>query len=275
FWQTFHSGAYEKIPDALTALKGAYLQNPNDATTAAHIGFMHMWRLAENGRLSTRSPDITDNATLAHKYFQEAHALRPDDARFTGFLASSTLAEGGIHQDEKLTRQGYYLLKEAVAAWPEFNLFTAGYVMSSKPFDSPQFKEGLAQMWQNMEACQGAPVDRQRPSYRPVAEKIADEKTQHACGNSWITPHNMEGFFLNMGDMLVKAGDWQTAKNVYREAQAQPTYAKWPYASILEKRIEQAEQNVAIFRQVPSSTDKISPRMMNQSTFACMACHQN
>ena len=34
------------------------------------------------------------------------------------------------------------------------------------------------------------------------------EGARRACWNSRIAPHNLEGFFLNMGDMLVKSGDW-------------------------------------------------------------------
>src|SRR6202008_672797 len=30
FWSTLHGGAYDRIPEALTALKAAYLANPND-----------------------------------------------------------------------------------------------------------------------------------------------------------------------------------------------------------------------------------------------------
>ena len=47
FWPTLHAGAYDRIPQSLTALKAAYLADPNDPVTAAHIGFMHIWRLAE------------------------------------------------------------------------------------------------------------------------------------------------------------------------------------------------------------------------------------
>ena len=46
FWRTLHGGAYDQIPQSLTALKAAYLADPNDSVTAAHVGFMHIWRLA-------------------------------------------------------------------------------------------------------------------------------------------------------------------------------------------------------------------------------------
>lgn len=82
---------------------------------------------------------------------------------------------------------------------PEFNLFTGGYVFSRLPADSPQFQEGLAWQWRTLDHC-------------------IEEGKKRACWNSWIAPHNLEGFFLNMGDMLVKSGDWQMAQKIYANA---------------------------------------------------------
>jgi len=36
FWKALHAGSYDDIPQTLTALTAAYLENPNDAVTAAH-----------------------------------------------------------------------------------------------------------------------------------------------------------------------------------------------------------------------------------------------
>lgn len=69
----------------------AYLADPNDAVTAAHIGWMHIWRPSESTRLDRVPPTITDDAVLARRYFQEAASMDPHDARFLGFLASATL----------------------------------------------------------------------------------------------------------------------------------------------------------------------------------------
>ena len=90
---------------------------------------------------------------MARKYFAEAVTLDPSDARYLGFLAASILAEGAIHKDEKLTRKGYFMLRDSIQAWPEFNLFTAGYVMSQQPADSPRFREGLDWEWRNLDVC--------------------------------------------------------------------------------------------------------------------------
>src|SRR5436190_6050574 len=168
FWATLHGGNYAGIGKALEANTAAYLENPNDAVTAAHVGWLHMWRLAERSRLDAVPPTMTDDAVLARKYFQEAVALNPGEARYLGFLAAAMLAEGSIHKDEKLLRQGHFRMLEAVKAWPEFNLFTAGVGASRLPPDSPRFKEALDNQWRALDLCAGEKVDRQDFNYSKV-----------------------------------------------------------------------------------------------------------
>jgi hypothetical protein len=272
FWNTLHTGDYAGIPPTLDALLAAYLKDPGDATTAAHVGFLHVWALTERSRLGAVPPNITDHAVLARKYFSEAVRLNPADARFLGFLGASTVSEASIHNDEKLKRQGYYTLVRSIHAWPEFNLFTAGYVMSQKPSNSPQFKEALAWQWLNLDECAGEEVSRATGDYSPYMQLEAKEGAKRVCWNSWIAPHNFEGFFLNMGDMLVKSGNWRLAQKIYANARLTPDYKHWKFAPVLEKRIAQAEQNVILFNSdAPQSRSR---QIMVKSAFGCTGCHQ-
>jgi hypothetical protein len=116
FWQAFHNGEYERIPNALEVLTAAYVQTPNDAVTAAHIAWLHNWRVSERARKSSIPATITDDIMLARRYFREAVNLNPSDARLLGFLAGNTLAEGNLHQDEKVTREGYFMLLDSIQA---------------------------------------------------------------------------------------------------------------------------------------------------------------
>src|SRR3954468_15081027 len=116
FWDALHGGRYEELPGVIEALTAAYLENPRDAETAAH---------------------------LARRYFAEAVRLAPTDERFKGFLASMELAEAKIHGDEKLLRLGYFNLMASGDGWPEFNLFPAGYVLSGLPFTDPMYAEAV------------------------------------------------------------------------------------------------------------------------------------
>jgi hypothetical protein len=273
FWETLHGGDYAGIQKALEVLTAAYLQNPGDAVTAAHIGWLHIWRLAERARMQSVPATITEDAVLARKFFQEAVSLNPSEARYLGFLASAMLAEGTIHKDEKLTRQGYFRLLDSVKAWPEFNLFTAGYVMSRQPTDSERFKEALENQWRNIDVCVGEKIDRKVLGYEKYLALQTTEGVKRVCWNSWIAPHNFEGFFLNMGDMLVKSGDWQTGQKIYATARLSAVYGDWKFRGVLEERIKDAETNVRVFNAPESPTDRKIGRMMANSEFACMACH--
>ena len=274
FWQTLHNGEYEKIPVALTALKAAYLTDPSDAVTAARIGWLHIWRLGERARLAPAAldPGITDDAVLARKYFEEAVRLNPREARYLGFYASLLMTEGAIHRDEKLRRRGFYTMRDAVAAWPEFNYFTAGYSVSSQPHDSERFREALEYQWLNLDVCVGQKVDRANPDYAGFMRLETKEGPKRVCWNSWIAPHNFEGFFLNFGDMLVKAGHPETAVKMYGNARHTPDYAAWAYQDVLEDRIRNAARYVDVFRQ--ENPPPGAPTIMVRSRFSCTGCHQ-
>ena len=274
FWATLHGGAYEQIPQALEAETAAYLADTTDAVSAAHVGWLHIWRLSERARLGSIPATLTDDVILTRRYFQEGVALDPTDARYLGFLASATLAEGNIHHDERLTRRGYFMMQDAMKEWPEFNLFTAGYVMSTQPAESERFKQALQWQWQNLDVCVGETVDRRTAEYAKYMALETREGKKRVCWNSQIAPHNLEGFFLNMGDMLVKAGDWETARKIYADAKLSPTYSQWRYREVLEDRIRDAPDNVAAFNAPVGATYRGDKQIMVTTAFSCMACHQ-
>ena len=275
FWNTLHAGRYEGIDAALDKLQAVYLENPNDARTAAHIGFLHLWRLTESAREPNLRPTITDEITLSRKYFGEAVSLDDSDPRFLGFLAAVTLAEGSIHHDEATTRRGYFAMKDAVSAWPEFNLFTRGYSMSRLPETDPMYQDAIADQWDTLDRCAKEKVDRNSANFAPYMAAETREGRTRVCWNSAIAPHNFEGFFMNMGDMIVKQGDAEKGRRIYAQAKLSKQYGAWPYREVLERRIEQAPENVALFRvNDPREKRDKERRMMVDSPFGCVGCHQ-
>jgi hypothetical protein len=171
-----------------------------------------------------------------------------------------------------MVRRGFYAMQDAVRAWPEFNYFTAGYTASGLPFDSDRYRDGLERQWLNLDVCTGQKVDRANPDYARYMNLETKEGPRRVCWNSWIAPHNFEGFFLNFGDMLVKAGQPELAVPMYRNAQLAREYAAWPYKAVLEARIRDAARNVEAFRRTEPGPD--ASTLMVRSTFACMGCHQ-
>lgn len=143
--------------------------------------------------------------------------------------------------------------------------------MSTLAADSKNFKEALDWQWKTLDVCAGQKVNRKNPSFAPYMSRQTTTGPMQACWNTWIAPHNFEGFFMNMGDMLVKRGDWQTAILIYQNARLSKTYHQWPYRKMLEKRILYAKRNVRDFNQNYPGTDRA---VMFNSGFGCMACHQ-
>ncbi len=268
FWHTFHGAQYDGIQNAIEALTRVYLATPNDQVTAARLAWLHMWRISERTRLDSAPATITEDMLVSRRYFEEAVRLDESDPRTLGFLASARMGEGAIEGDERLQRTGYFTMRDAIKAWPAFNLFTAGYVESGLPRASSHFREALEWEWRDLDVCTSVHVDRRNPDLTQLIDKVKDRR---ACLDTWIAPHNGEGFFLNMGDMLVKSGDWQTARKIYANAKLLPAYSKWPFAALLEERIQNAPANVARFNGYDPD-----PRtgMMGNSAFSCMACHQ-
>ena len=278
FWETLHNGEYENISKPMLLLKASYLQNPNDAKVAARIGFLHVWKLSERHRLGKISPQITDNAVLARKYFGEAVKLDPKDARYLGFHSSMLMSEGRIHNDDYLTRKGYFQGLDSIESWPQFNFFTIGYTMSGKDHTDPRFSEALEMQWKNIESCIDSKIDRDNPNisgylYLENSEKRDSHK--RACWNSWIAPFNFQGFFMNFGDMLVKDGNPRIAKKIYNIAKEHSDFKKWPYKEILVRRINNVQQNVQEFRRRINSPENVNDNaIMLNTSFSCMACHQ-
>jgi hypothetical protein len=277
FWQAFRAGAYDQAPRVMRVLKAGYLQTPTDHRTAALIGYLHAWQLAERSRLDAVPPEITDHAVLARRYFDQAIAHSPrEDARLLGFNAVFRITEGDLHRDHAHTADGLARGRRAIAAWPEFNGFTVGYVLSARRDTSSLFRYGLDLQWRTIDLCSRAVIDRANPraELAVAAESTeTDARRRRACWNTAIAPHNAEGFFLNMGDMLVKSGDWRMAQRIYAHAKIMRSYQAWPFRSVLESRIENAERNVAAFRGLDSTrTPQVD--IMLRSPFACMACHQ-
>ena len=272
FWDTLHAGNYTNIPEAERLLTAAYLENPNDPSLAAHLGFIHIWKITERQRQKNPPPTIVNDIILAKNYFADAVSLNPHDARTQGFLGDSLLVKGQIFANERDQVRGYFRLKHAIAMWPEFNYFTAGYPMSTLDVNSAQFKEGLAWQWQTLSLCAGTPISKNNPDFSPYMASETTKGPKRACWNSWIAPYNFEGFFLNMGDMLVKQGDWQTAIRIYNNAKLSKDYPAWPYRPMLENRIREARTNVARFRSPHPDTPAAA--ILFNSGKGCVVCHQ-
>jgi hypothetical protein len=271
FWNSFHAGRYEDIPDMLDRLGAAVDDHPDDADLTRYTALSHAWRLGENARLGTVTPEIVESATLVVDLFARAVEQDPTDPRAVAFLGVFQFVLGDLFRNVPLLAEGRATLERAADAWLEFSYFPAGYVRTPLPADSAEFQLALERQWLTLDACVNRIVDRTALDLRQDLWKETVHGRKRACWNSWIAPHNDEGFFLNLGDTLVKSGQPDVARRAYKSAQLMDSYERWPFRHVLEDRIANAEANVTNFNQDISEDGK---RLMFNSTYACMACHQ-
>ena len=276
FWNQLHQGHYDSLDKVLDKLHYAYMQDQQDFKLAAHLGFAYVWKVTERQRMDSIRPSIVRAGDLSQRYFEEAVALNPYDPRLQGFKAGLMLVNGSRHADEKLRTRGYFEGQEAIREWPSFNLFSVGYVMSVIEHDNERYDEALEYQWQNLEACLCREIDQDQPDLSDIDKipaRVADDyKKSRACTNSWIAPHNVEGFLLNLGDMLVKKGDTAQAREVYESISLIAESDAWPYRPQLDNRLANLEENVQKFRRQGRISD--NQRVFIQTEFGCMGCHQ-
>jgi hypothetical protein len=277
FWENFHAGNYDSISNIIKKLTAAISENPNDLISTAHLGFVHIWALSERQRLEEPNPLIVENVYLSRRYFDEAYHMNEEDPRILGFLADLSLSEGAILNNAKIETEAYFMGLKSVKQWPQFNKFTVGYAFSKLPPENKNYQQGLKWQYESVNDCACEVPDTTKLSDEQKTEAAFNAKTEkvkRACGNTWIAPHNLEGFFLNFGDMLVKNGQWEEAIKVYELAKIPKSYSSWIYKDLLESRIVNAKDNVIAFNQ-PLNEANLSGQtvMMVNSGFSCMGCH--
>lgn len=280
FWEHFHLGHYDSIPAILERLTAAYLDNPNDLQTVYHLGFTHFWAIAERQHAQKIPASIIDHAVLAQKYLGEAYRMNSEDTRILSFLSAAKIIVGNVSRDEKLVTEGYFDGLKSIRDWKDFGEFSLAYTLSRLPPTDPNFSKTLDWMKGTTERCYCPDLDPPSEACRQfIAQKVADPKSlgrNRIVPNSWVAPHNIEGYFMSYGDLLVKNGDWEKAIPIYELAKHAPDFPYWPYRDVLERRIQHAQANMARFRKEVDNGDIIGldDAVMAQTAIACRACHQ-
>lgn len=282
-WNNLHLGNYDSIPAILNKLEVAYAQDPNNMKVTAHLGFVHLWAFSERGR-NPSVDGINAHIPLSNKYFKEAIKLNPNDPRLKGFQAATEMCEGALSKNPQMIISGYSNGKKAIKSWPQFNRFALSFVESLQEKHTPLFREGMRYQWEVINECSCKNLTRKKILANPdtILKQLMSELSntkdpmiKRACWNTWIAPHNLEGFFMNFGDMLVKDGKLVEAKVIYSAAKLTPSYNEWPYKSMLEDRLRDMEQNEKEFNK-PMELVNVhgTKQIFINSEVSCTGCHQ-
>lgn len=282
-WDQLHRGNYDSIPAIIDRLNEAYNNNPEDPATTAHLGFVHLWAFSERVR---HAPDssIAGHVILSNRFFKEAIALDPEDARLKGFQSATDICEGAISLKLFMIARGYVNGFRSVNEWPQFNKFAVSLIGSQSRKNSPLYQLAIKYQWELINDCSCRDLDKKTIMKDPARifkdlfaelERNNDPLINRACKNSWIAPHNLEGFFLNFGDMLVKQGKFREAAEIYKAAKLCPGYKEWPFAKVIDQRIADIKVNNGLFNRplelinIPEGT-----QLFINSEMSCVACHQ-
>lgn len=272
FWASFSEARYEDLPEIRRLLTAAYLETPTDPQLALLLAHAHLWTISERARLRELEPGITDHLILAERYFEEAGRLAPNDERMAGWLGPVKMALGEVHRDERLKREGYVMVRAGADAYLEFNGFSLAYPLIRQPHDSPRFQEAVEAMWRSTEACTGRRYDRERPpvSWAELAPLRTGRGRARVCWNTALVPHNVEGFFLHFGDLLLKNGQREAAEAAYRLIKQTDGYSSWRFKSALEERLGKLDDWSRRLRDGDPGND---PPYLFASPIACVGCH--
>ena len=225
-----------------------------------------------------------ENIFLSNRFFKEAIILNPKDPRTYGFQSAVQMCEGAFTNNLELLAQSYFGSLKAIRKWSQFNKFALSYVEGQLDTGSRMYKQGLKLQWEIIDECAEARLTEEKIMKDPVGLLTAlyheinqsdDPEIKRACGNSQIAPHNWEGFFLNFGDMLVKAGRTEQASVMYNAAKIAPSYGDWIYKDVIDQRLAGLNENVHMFNRTQNLlalTDK--KQMMINSEMSCTGCHQ-
>jgi hypothetical protein len=141
--------------------------------------------------------------------------------------------------------------------------------MSGAEAGSPQLAEAAEALWSAADACAGQTLDRGHPALTPAAD--ADWPRKRACRNSEMAPHNLEGYWLAVGDTMLKKGDLGSARAAYAAAHGPESYSTWAFRRVLE---DHEARILELSSGLQANDPKADGEMMINSAHACVACHQ-
>jgi hypothetical protein len=282
-WDQLHRGNYDSINQVIAKLKNAWYASPEDPALNTHLGFIYLWKFCERGRGEIDSSSLK-NIFISDFFFKKAIELNPDDARLYSLQSSTEMCAGAIKEDLGKIASGYRKGLNAVPKWPQFNRFALAAIEGLMNKNSRLYRQGLRFQWITMNECSCKKYTRNQILKHPdmvitelitELQKSTDPKITRACWNSWIAPHNFEGYLLNFGDMLVKAGKKEEGKRIYEAIKLTPSYNEWSLKNVLEQRISNIDENEKLFnRKLTLLYPKDDTQVFINSRFSCVACHQ-
>jgi hypothetical protein len=281
FWKVYHGNEYDQIPQVQQELQHAIGSDPDNSTLYALLGATHFWHIGEYTRDVHPDPgvlqqDLPNAVSLFGKaldidYYSKHLIGYINDDHLPGYLGITTVHLGQQNRDPDTIAKGDQTLDMAAYQFPEFNNFNRWAAHNTDPKDSDTYKKSLDSLWQALDACAGAKIDRSNPDLKPYLSLQTAVGRKKACwSQGTLAPHSFEGFMLNLGSGLVKAGQIQAAQVMFANARYAEHYTEWPYRRYLEQ-VASSDLNVRAALYADSDPSNDPPLAV--SNRGCSYCH--
>jgi hypothetical protein len=260
------AGEIERAAELTAALDARVQEAPTEGMATFYSGLMRFWRFAE----AEPDPGVTlsDEMTTIVERISGSRGYLPNDARVPGFLGLTRTLLAMFKSDQAGFEQADRDLRDSIQMLPAYGYFLRATAKGYPPASSVEFQTAISDLGKLTEAC-GYKQDASG-SFEYLAGP--QDYQHHVCNNEGMVPHVFEGVFLTYGDYALKAGFApDKVRAIYSSAKNSPTYATWPYASELEKRLDQVDARAALYADQDPLND---PPLWTATGQVCVGCHQ-
>lgn len=267
---------YDTLDEVIAKLDAAHAGAPGDNRTTFLLGIAHLWKVAEAARYPETAATVSAmHGPLVGRYLGQAHGRDPQNAVHAGFFGVFQWDFGRILGNDEMAAQGQALIDQAAATFPEFGLFLQVLAYRQLPVTDPNFQAGVDALWQWMDVCMQATIDRENPDIEPyLTEELIDGFTGERvfCWESERVPNAVKGAYLYGGDLLVKNGNVTAARVMYENAKLIPGYDSWPHRDAIEARlVDDLNARAALYQD----SDPTNDPPQGKQPYSCTVCHQS
>jgi hypothetical protein len=263
------AGAQDKVTEVIANMDDAVAKDPSDGHAMFYSAIMRFWQLGEEIDLPTNALDELTEAKTMIANFRTAQAALPDDDRAPAFGGLAKVVIGNIISDADMRSEGMSDIDHGIQIFPSYSYFLRALASAESPAESDDFASVLPSMQAVLDTCNSKKDSTGGYDY----DKGPLPSDLRVCNDEGIVPHVWEGFLINYGDLLLKAGKGaDQARAMYHAATRAPRFDKWPFASALQDRIDQADSRAALYADGDPSND---PKIWMQDGHICTGCHQD
>ena len=263
FYETFY-GVADRREEAIEVALAVRRLDSEDVSSywwpaaMRMLGAFRGWRTWKD--FEETPPAVRADVELAKEETAEAVRLADEQGVtlpiMTTWPGMTTFLDGQLRGDATDEATGVELMREEARVRPTLgNLMFVEIVGQAVEIGGPLLTESVehARRALEMGALEGCLVNRD------------------ACGNSHVAPHNIEGGMLIFADVHLKAGDLETAQQVYTLIRNLGAESGWPYLSVVEERLASLEDRAALYR----NGDRGDDPLFGVAGSLCEGCHYN